>query len=417
MPSVASTVRVGNLPDDGAAAAADDDESDGVYTDDEEGNLGRTSRAAAQVIRRTVTRVEELPPGEQAVGTVLVEETVKPVALMIEFLGGAGAERARNGYVQELYDAAMEVSIECQYLPKADTFSNSDTYAVVSTRPAGGGAWREVARTEVLVDTHNPRWVTKAVLDVTPERGMDDELLVQVWAARPRGRRADALICQGVATVWDVCVAVGRCKVVALESVNKSKESWLILSGDLQRNRSPAEAAPVTVHVAYASRDGDVPTAQSRRARVAGRLALGAADREKTFFVLNRGLPKARWTPVYRSEALRGGRGAYAPAVTTAGELWKGQAAAPARVEWWVERRGIDPKLLGFVHLTAARVAAAVAAAAEAAGEGRDPPPAAASPVLQWFSGNDGRAPGVVRLAKAEVTDAGTTLWLLVSAE
>lgn len=125
--------------------------------------------------------------------------------------------------------------------------------------------------------------------------------------------------------------------------------------------------------------------------------------------MLNRGLPKARWTPVYRSEALRGGRGAYAPAVTTAGELWKGQAAAPARVEWWVERRGIDPKLLGFVQLTAARVAAAAAAAAVA---GRQPRGAAAGAglLLQRAVDRWGRGCGspwaVVVLATAAVDGA-----------
>eukprot|EP00168_Porphyra_purpurea_P017203 TRINITY_DN5849_c1_g1_i1.p1 TRINITY_DN5849_c1_g1~~TRINITY_DN5849_c1_g1_i1.p1 ORF type:complete len:321 (-),score=68.19 TRINITY_DN5849_c1_g1_i1:228-1190(-) len=287
---------------------------------------------------------------------------------MVEFLGDGGGSGRAMGTCSSCSSGPWRCPLSASTSPKPTPFPTATPMRSCCNGRGRrrGRRWREVARTEVLVDTHNPKWVTKARLDVTPERGMDDELLVQVWAAKPAGKRSDALICQGVATVWDVCVAVGRCKVVALDSVNKSRESWLILTGDVVRDGTPAETAPVTVHVAYGDGGGGggVGAPRSRRSRLAARLALGAADREKTFFVLNRGLPKARWTPVHRSASLRGGRGAYAPAVTTAGELWKGEAAAPARVEWWVERRGIDPKLLGFVHLSRARVEAVAGAGA-----------------------------------------------------
>eukprot|EP00168_Porphyra_purpurea_P003740 TRINITY_DN1434_c0_g1_i6.p1 TRINITY_DN1434_c0_g1~~TRINITY_DN1434_c0_g1_i6.p1 ORF type:complete len:320 (+),score=117.11 TRINITY_DN1434_c0_g1_i6:96-962(+) len=204
--------------------------------------------ADKHVLTRTVTRLEDLPAGETpAVGTVLEEEAPKPVQLMIEFIGtGSKAESIRE-YVEALYTQPMEICIECQYLPKTDIFSNSDPFCVVLMRENERSPWAELGRTETLINTHFPRFVKKFVFPCNPEQDMDRELLVKVYGKG--GMKKQVHMAQGQCTLWDIVIAAGQCKVIKLNSINRRKDSWLILSGDVVRPLGAER--PVNVYVRY----------------------------------------------------------------------------------------------------------------------------------------------------------------------
>lgn len=330
--------------------------------------------ADKHVLTRTVTRLEDIPAGETpAVGTVLEEEAPKPVQLMIEFIGTGGNSESIRQYVDALYTQPMEISIECQFLPKTDIFSNSDPFCVVLMRENERSPWAELGRTETLVNTHFPRFVKKFVFPCNPERDMDRELLVKVYGKG--GMKKQVHMAQGQCTLWDIVIAAGQCKVVKLDSINRHKDSWLILSGDVVRPLGAER--PVNVYVRYDR---------------------SAKPKAKTFFVLNRGLKKARWTPVYRSEPLRAGGQDFKPARVSSAELFAGDDAKHMRLEVYQHRPSVDPKLMGFVQLSIKQLTTME--------EGR---------VLHWFCGQEGRAPGLVLLAKREVSDEEVSVWILIT--
>jgi len=125
-----------------------------------------------------------------------------------------------------------------------------------------------------------------------------------------------------------------------------------------------------------------------------------AKPRAKTHFVLNRSLKKARWTPVYRSEGHANSNREFEPARVSYAELFCGDEKKPMRLEFFQKRTGIDPKLVGFVQVSIKQILNME--------DGR---------VLPWWSGQDGVAPGVVVLAKKDISDEGINLWFAVTNE
>ena len=53
----------------------------------------------------------------------------------------------------------LELSIKCENLPKMDTMSQSDPFAVIYKQ--SGRMWQKLGQTEVIHDTPNPAWVKK----------------------------------------------------------------------------------------------------------------------------------------------------------------------------------------------------------------------------------------------------------------
>lgn len=70
------------------------------------------------------------------------------------------------------------------------------------------------------------------------------------------------------------------------------------------------------------------------------------------------------------------------------------------RLEFYQKRSAIDPKLIGFVQVSIKQL--------HAMQEGK---------VLQWWSGQDGTAPGLVVLAKKEISAHSIDLWFAVTNE
>lgn len=346
-----------------SASSAIDEEADDV--------------ASTMTITRTITRIEDFPRGAPPIGTVLEEETPKPVQLMVEFLGGTGGGTTDNtrDYIDALYSEPMELSVECQYLPKIDIFSNSDPFAVMYMRDTPRDAWRELGRTEALTNCHFPRFVSKFIIPAIPDQDMDKEILVKVYG---KGSMKKAIpMGHAMCAIWDVVVAPGQCKVMKMDSINPNKDTWIILSGDTRRKTGEDRA--VTINVKFDK---------------------SAKPRAKTFFVLNRPLKKARWTPVYRSEGHTNANREFDPAVTTFADLFCGDEKKPMRLEFYQKRAAIDPKLVGFIQVSIKQL--------EQIDEGK---------VLQWWSGQDGTAPGLVVLAKKEITETEVKLWFSVTNE
>lgn len=193
--------------------------------------------ASDLTVTRTIHKVEdfskEKPP---EIGTVLEEETPKPVQLMVEFLGGDTTTSATSrDYVDALYNEPMELSIECQFLPKIDVFSNTDPFCVLYVRDNRNSQWKELGRTEKLTNCHFPRFVKKFVLAAQPDVDMDKEVLIKVYG---KGSVKKAIpLGHAMCSIWDVVVAPGQCKVMKMDSINPNKDTWIILSGDLARKK------------------------------------------------------------------------------------------------------------------------------------------------------------------------------------
>jgi hypothetical protein len=330
-------------------------------------------------VTRTVTRMEDLPEDKsEAIGTVLEEVKPKPVPLVVEFLGSNRmSNEATRAFCNELFDAPLELSIECQFLPKVDLFSNSDPYAELYARAPHKTTWGLVGRTETIANAHFPRFVAKFTLDVQPDADMERELLVKVLA---RGNFSKPTrLGEATCRVWDVVSAPGQCKVMRLAwSADPKKESWVILSGDICRDRMHALAPrAVTLHV---------------------RLGESARPRSKTHYVVSRALKKGRWTPVYRSEGHAHADREYAPAALRFADVFAGDEAKPTRVEFYQRRVGVDPKMAGFVQFSVRQV--------ERMEEGR---------AFQWWAGQDAVAPGDVMLVKKVVERDEIKLWIAVT--
>lgn len=331
--------------------------------------------ASDLTVTRTINKVEdyskEKPP---EVGTVLEEETPKPVQLIVEFLGGKGTtDSATREFVDQLYHAPLELSIECQYLPKIDVFSNSDPFCVLYTRDSKNSPWKELGTTEKLTNCHFPRFIKKFILSANPDLDMEKEVLVKVYG---KGSLKKAIpLGHAMCSLWEIIVSPGQCKVMKMDSINPNKDTWIILSADAQR-KAGAER-PVTINVKFDK---------------------SAKPRNKTFFMLNRSLKKARWTPIYRSEGHSNANREFTPAKVSFADLFCGDEKKPMRLEFFQKRSGIDPKLVGFIQTSIKQIAAME--------EGR---------VLPWWSGQDGIAPGVVVLAKKEITEAEIIIWFAVT--
>ena len=340
-------------------------------------DVDETASVAASelTVTRTINKVEDFTPeNPPEVGTVLEEEAPKPVQLMVEFLGGDTAQSgATRDYIDQLYAEPMELSIECQFLPKIDVFSNTDPFCVLYLRDKRNTPWKELGTTEKLTNCHFPRFVKKFQLSAQPDMDMDKELLVKVYG---KGSVKKAIpLGHAMCSIWDVVVAPGQCKVMKMDSINPNKETWIILSGDLARKFGSDR--PVTINVKFDK---------------------SAKPRNKTFFMLNRALKKARWTPIYRSEGHASANREFDPARVSYADLFCGDDKKPCRLEFFQKRSGIDPKLVGFIQFSMKQVMAME--------EGR---------VLPWWSGQDGIAPGVVVLAKKDVTPEAITLWFAVT--
>ncbi|KAI0561010.1 hypothetical protein FGB62_95g074 [Gracilaria domingensis] len=333
--------------------------------------------ASNLTVTRTITRLEDFPKHKPPpIGTVLEEETPKPVQLVVEFLGGStvGSESTRD-YIDALYSEPMEVSVECQFLPKIDLFSNTDPFVIMYMRDTPHDGWRQIGRTEALTNCHFPRFVTKFSFSALPDQDMDKELLVKVYG---KGSMKKAIpLGHAMCSVWDIVVAPGQCKVMKMDSINQKKDTWVILSGDTKRQRGADRIVNINV-----------------------KFDKSAKPRAKTFFILNRALKKARWTPVYRSESHASPNREFKTAVTTYADLFAAQDSKPMRLEFYQKRSAIDPKLIGFVQVSVKQLLSME--------EGK---------VLQWWSGQDGTAPGLVVLAKKEITDENIDLWFAVTNE
>jgi hypothetical protein len=356
---------------DGFARGAEE-----LYDDDEDDET-----RSVMTITRTITRIEDLPENKsEAIGTVLEEEIPKPVDLMIEFLGSTlSTTQATRCFLNQLYDTDLELSLECQFLPKVDLFSNSDPFAELYVREATGHAswkWALLGRTETLVDAHFPRFVTKFTLQAVPDRDLDKEVMVKVYA---RGSLSKSVhLGQASCTLWDIVSSSGLCKVLKMSgSIDSRKETWIVVSADVHRGRMHALAPrSVVLHV---------------------RFGRGARPRSKTHFVVNRGLSKGRWTPLYRSEGHAHAERVFRPATLTFAAMFCGDPRRAARIEFYQRRVGLDAKLAGFVQLTAQQIAET--------DDGRE---------LQWFSGVDAVAPGAVSLERKELSAERIEVWLCV---
>lgn len=60
--------------------------------------------------------------------------------------------------------STLQLTVECNNLPKLDVFSASDPFVVISEFLVGSGKWHELRRTETKQDTNSPRFDT--VVDV-----------------------------------------------------------------------------------------------------------------------------------------------------------------------------------------------------------------------------------------------------------
>lgn len=335
------------------------------------------SAASNMTVTRTITRLEDFPKHRPPpIGTVLEEETPKPVQLVVEFLGGPSAmSDATREYMDRLYVEPMELSLECQYLPKIDMFSNSDPFAVLHMRDTPRDVWRQIGRTESLTNQHFPRFVNKFAFTALPDQDMDKELLVKVYGKG--SMKKSILLGHAMCSVWDIVTAPGQCKVMKMDSINSKKDTWVILTGDTKRKDGADRVVNINV-----------------------KLDKSAKPKAKTFYLLNRALKKARWTPVYRSESHANPNREYKTAVSSYADLFCGEDGKPMRLEFYQKRSAIDPKLIGFVQVSMKQL--------KLWEEGK---------VLQWWSGQGGTAPGLVVLAKKEITDERIDLWFAITNE
>lgn len=333
--------------------------------------------ASNLTVTRTITRLEDFPKHRPPpIGTILEEETPKPVQLVVEFLGGvAGTNDSTRTYIDALYTEPMEVSVECQFLPKIDLFSNTDPFVVIHMRDTPREPWRQIGRTESLTNCHFPRFVAKFAFTALPDQDMDKEVLVKVYG---KGSMKKSIpIGHAMCSIWDIVVAPGQCKVMKMDSINQKKDTWIVISGDTKRVDGADRIVNINV-----------------------KFDKSAKPRAKTFFMLNRALKKARWTPVYRSESHGSPNREFKTASTTFADLFCSSDKKPMRLEFYQKRSAIDPKLVGFVQVSVQHL--------KDMGEGK---------VLQWWSGQGGTAPGLVVLAKKEITEESIDLWFAVTNE
>lgn len=344
------------------------------------GDEGSDDGQSVMTVSQTVTRLEDLPDDKsQAIGTVLVEQKPRPVPLMVEFLGSSTlTNQATRAFVNELYDADLELTLECQFLPKVDLFSNSDPYAELFTRVSPRDPWRKLGRTETIVNAHFPRFVSKFKLSAMPDTDMEKQILVRLFA---KGLQKPTRLGEAVCSIWDIASASGHCKVMKMErSYDPKKDSWIILTGDVSRDKMHALAPrKVTFHLKFDAT---------------------ARPRSKTHFVVSRGLKKGRWTPIYRSEGHANPDREFVPAELTFADVFCGDERKPARIEFYQKRMSVDPKLAGFVQFSIAQL------------EAIEPGMA-----MQWWGGQDAIPPGIVKLAKKQVSPTSITLWLAVTNE
>lgn len=327
---------------------------------------------------KTVTRIEDLPEDKaSAIGTVLEEERPKKVPLMVEVLGGLHEpEPATRAFLNQLHDVDLELSIECQFLPKVDILTNSDPYAELLVRDIGG-EWRSLGTTEVIANAHFPRFVKNFTIATRPDADMERIIMVRVMA---RGPYFMAPVRLGEATcrTWDVVSSPGQCHVMKLErSADPKKESWIILSADVSRARMHC-ISPRVVELKV-------------------RLDKSAKPRSKMHYVVNRSLPKGRWAPIYRSEGHTNPDREFNTTELTYADMFCGEDRKVTRIEFFQRRIGIDAKLSGFVQFSMRDL--------QRMGEGS---------IMQWRSGQDATPPGLLLLESKSVTPERIELALAI---
>lgn len=332
---------------------------------------------------RTITRVQDLPTDPRdAIGTILEEAEPARVPLVIEYLiADPRGHSAARVFAAALSKTPLELSIECQFLPKLPAFSNSDPHAELYSRPSSSSAWKLVGRTEKLRNSHFPRFVQTFRVNTNPmeESGLLQEFLVCVLARGTFGRLVR--LGEAVATLKDIILAPGQCLVSRLQrSADPRKESWLVLSGAVCRDQAHAKAPRIVV--------------------VCVALAESARLRAKMNFIVARALSKGRWAPVYRSEDSGRPGSEYVPANLRFVDVFGESGSAMARVEFYQRRSGVDPKLTGFVQFGMRQV--------EKMEEGC---------AFQWMGGQGAVTPGNIMLVKKAVQAQEVKLWLSITNE
>jgi hypothetical protein len=380
-------------------SAIDPSTSDAVSSDSFKNNHSHNSTDCSDAdnhdnscttVTQVITNVDDLPEDKfAAIGTVLMEEKDRSVPLLIEFLGDAiGVCQATRSFLNDLRGSHLELCIECQFLPTAFYFSSSESYAEVYLRDPLSAVsnlhyhasasrtpeWKLCGKTESISNAYSPRYVTKFVLPVMFDDDMKKCLLVRLWSRSIFGKFAQ--LGEASCTIWDVVSAKGQCKVLNLvRSIKPNKNSWIILTGDVSRNRNRAATVrSVTLNVAFEAR---------------------MKPRSKTHFVVNRSLKKGRWTPVYRSEGCLRGNWDFSTALLTYDDMFAGDERKPSRIEFFQQRTARDPKLSGFVQFSVLQLKTMTIGC-----------------TFQWWSATDSVPLGHVVLSNCVITPFDIGIWL-----
>jgi hypothetical protein len=308
---------------------------------------------------------------------------------LIEFLGDAkGACQATRSFLNDLRGSHLELCIECQFLPTAFYFSSAESYAEVYLRDplfsvsnshyhanaSQTPQWILCSRTESISNACSPRYVKKIILPAILDDDMKKCLLVRIWSRSIFGKFAQ--LGEASCTIWDVVSAKGQCKVLKLvRSIRPNKNSWIILTGDVSRNRKRATTVhSVTLNVAFEAR---------------------MKLRSKTHFVVNRSLQKGRWTPIYRSECCLRGNRDFSTALLTYADMFAGDERKPSRIELFQQQTARDPKLVGFVQFSLHQLKTMTIGCN-----------------MQWWSATDSVPLGNVVLSNFVITPLDTGIWL-----
>lgn len=83
---------------------------------------------------------------------------------------GAGVGAGAAGSAATTMTSRIELFLEARGLPKLDTSSQTDAFAILYAKPVGptgapSATWCEIGRTTPQFDTATPRWATQFVLD------------------------------------------------------------------------------------------------------------------------------------------------------------------------------------------------------------------------------------------------------------
>ena len=174
----------------------------------------------------------------------------------------------------------IEISIACTNLKDADVMSKSDPVCVLFEKRSG--TWAESGRTEMIKDTHHPKWQKKFMLNYNPQINQELKFEIYDWDSKSQKLKRHDILGQVEASLGTIMSSPGK---QFTSSLKKGGGGRITIMAE------------------------EIKSSACERIRL--QLMANKLDKKDTFgksdpfYNLSKKMPNGQWSLVYKSEVIK----------------------------------------------------------------------------------------------------------------